>query len=383
MDWIRAWNTFQAYCDLLLRRTRPRAYPLELSLGTSSYCNLRCIMCPREGHEGNRMPFDQPVSADYFHGLAPYLRRANEVSLYGLGEPFIDKEYFRKVEFVHSFGTEVILSTNGILMDEKRRREIIRTNLRGLGISLDAVTEKTYSIIRPPGGFSRIVENLKALVAMRNERHGNRPLIALSFAMMRQNLHEVAAFPELVKSIGADEAIFHTSLYMSHAMKERIEPDAELQRKAVAETIENARKLNVKLTYWNLDPMTYLRSLEYTGADSVPQQAGRSYYCRHVWRNAMLQGEGELFPCCYMTNHRVGTLEEGDLRVLRRKPFMAELRELHFEGRIPGPCRNCPQLVPYRRKQLLREAWSEIRSAWKHSWNGGMENKTGEEHVGE
>jgi len=329
------------------------------------------------------MPFNQPVRTDYFRRLAPYLRRANEVSLYGLGEPFLDRDYFKKVEFIRSFGTEVILSTNGVLMDEERRRDILRTGLRGLGISLDAVTEETYSIIRPPGGFNRIVENLKALVALRNERHSQRPLIALSFAMMRQNLHEVPAFPELVKSIGADEAIIHTSLYMSHAMKERIEPDTELQRKAVVKTIENARKLNVKVTYWNLDPMTYLRSLEYTGAESVPQQAGASYYCHHLWRNAMLQGEGELFPCCYMTNHRVGGLAEGDLRVLRRKPFMAELRQLHFEGRIPGPCRNCPQLIPYNRGQLVREAWSEIRSTWKHPRSRETDNQRGETPVGD
>ncbi|MFH1737409.1 MAG: radical SAM protein, partial [bacterium] len=308
MDLVRAWNTLQAYCDILLRRLHPHAAPLELSLGSSSFCNLRCIMCPREEHEGNRMPFDRIVDLDYFHGLSRYLRRANEVSLYGLGEPFIDKEYFKKVEFIHSFGTEVTLSTNGILLDESRRRDIMESRLGGLGISLDAVTAETYARVRPPGGFDTVVENLKALVALRNESGSDRPLIALSFAMMRQNLDEVPAFPELVKSIGADEAIIHTSLYMSHKMKDRIEPDAEIQRQRVAETLDNAKRLGVKITYWDLDPMTYLRSLDYASTKSETEPTGQSYYCRYMWRNAMLQGRGEFFPCCYMTNHRVGTL---------------------------------------------------------------------------
>ena len=80
-------NIIQAYLDLLLKRKRPKAYPLELSVGTTSYCNLNCIQCPRAENEGNLMPKDVRLSMEYYQGLEPYLKRANEVSLYGLGEP--------------------------------------------------------------------------------------------------------------------------------------------------------------------------------------------------------------------------------------------------------------------------------------------------------
>jgi MoaA/NifB/PqqE/SkfB family radical SAM enzyme len=316
------------------------------------------------------MPFDQPVKLDYFRGLTRYLRRAKEVSLYGLGEPLIDNDYFEKVDFVRLLGAEVTLSTNGILLDEESRQRVIESGIRGLGISLDAVTAETYAVVRPPGGFDRAVENLKALVRLRNESGTGRPLIALSFAMMRQNLDEVPAFPELVKSIGADEAIIHSSIYMSQAMKARIEPDADTLRERVNEALENARRLGVKIVHWDLDPMTYLRSLEYPTAGVQAKRTGISRYCRYMWRNAMLQGMGEFFPCCYMTNHRVGTLADGDLRELRRRPFMAELRRLHFQGALPGPCVNCPQLVRYDRRQLMREGLQEIRAALRKSGDG-------------
>jgi MoaA/NifB/PqqE/SkfB family radical SAM enzyme len=370
MDSVRAWNTFQAYLDLLLRRSHPRAYPLELSLGTSAFCNLRCIMCPRVDHEGNRMPFDQPVSLEYFRGLKPYLRRAKEVSLYGLGEPFIDNQYFDEVALIRSLGAEVTLSTNGVLLDEKRRRQVMESGIRGLGISLDATTPETYAVVRPPGGFDTVVENLRALSRLRQERGTSRPLIVVSFAMMRQNLDDVPAFPQLVKSVGADEAVIHTSIYMSPAMKTRIEPDADRLRERVQETLANAKRLGVKIFHWNLDPMSYLRSLEYVSGGRKEDATGNSYYCQYMWRNAMLQGKGEFFPCCYMTNHRVGTLAEGDLRVLRGRPFMAELRRLHFEGTLPAPCVRCPQLFPYDRRRLAREGYREIRAALRHSIDG-------------
>ena len=321
------------------------------------------------------MPFDQPVSLDYFRGLAPYLRRANEVSLYGLGEPFIDNQYFDKVDLIRSFGAEVTLSTNGILLDDKRRQHIIESDICGLGISIDAATAETYAVVRPPGGFDTVVANLKALVHLRKDRGRSRPLIALSFATMRQNLDEVPEFPELVKSIGADEAIIHSSLYMSRAMKARIEPDADTLRERVTEALDNARRLGVKIVHWDLDPMTYLRSLEYVSAGIEGKEPGRSYYCRYMWRNAMLQGKGEFFPCCYMTNHRVGTLAEGDLRALRSRPFMAKLRLLHFVGTLPAPCAKCPQLVPYNRWQLLREGIREIRVVLRRSEDGLRERR--------
>ena len=116
--------------------------------------------------------------------------------------------------------------------------------------------------------------------------------------------------------------------------------------------------------------MSYLRSLEYVSGGTTRDATGNSYYCQYMWRNAMLQGKGEFFPCCYMTNHRVGTLAEGDLRVLRGRPFMAELRRLHFEGTLPAPCAKCPQLIPYDRWRLVRDAFREIRAAWRHSIDG-------------
>ncbi|MFH1743957.1 MAG: SPASM domain-containing protein, partial [bacterium] len=81
----------------------------------------------------------------------------------------------------------------------------------------------------------------------------------------------------------------------------------------------------------------------------------------------MLQGKGEFFPCCYMTNHRVGTLDEGSLRDLRQRPFMTELRQSHFRGTLPGPCAKCPQLVPYNRRQLLKEGLAEVRTALRRA----------------
>ena len=197
-------NLIQAYLDLLFLRDKPKAYPVELSLGTTSFCNLKCVQCPREGHDGNLTPYNEHLSMDYYRTMIPYLERARQVYLYGLGEPMIDRKYFEKVRLVTSFGAEVALSSNGTLLDEKRCRETLDSGIQAIGISLDASTPETFSVVRPPGGFEQIVENLKRLVRMRNERGSNRPRILISFGIMQQNLQDVVRFSDLGREIGVD-----------------------------------------------------------------------------------------------------------------------------------------------------------------------------------
>ncbi len=369
MKWLKLYNVFQAYLDLILLRKKPRAYPIELSLGTSSFCNLKCIQCPREGHDGNRTPFDERLDPAYFQSLEPFLKRAVDVSLYGLGEPMIDKHYFETVRYVTSHGGRVSLSSNGTLLDETRCRETIESGIKSIGISLDAATTETFDIVRPPGGFEKIVENIERLTRMKNKMFSPRPHLMLSFGVMPHNLNDLPNFPALAAKVGAQEIIAHPVIYMSEAKKRELELNRETLFAAVEEARQRAKDFNIPFTFWDLDPMSYLKSLEYVRSQKEAEPAHLhlskkkpSHFCFFLWRNAMIQGRGELFPCCYMTNVKVGELDGGTLDRLRDGEFVAALRRQIYDGNPPAPCMSCPQLHPYSRKILIKSALQEIRN---------------------
>jgi len=372
MKRYKVWNLIKAYLDLLLRREKPHADPVELSVGTTSFCNLRCIQCPREGHDGNLMPYDEHLDMEYYQSLEPYLKRAKEVSLYGLGEPMIDKRYFDKVRYVTSFGADVSLSSNGTLMDERRCREVIESGIKSIGISLDAAREATFAVVRPPGGLPAIVENIKRLSRMKKERGTTRPLIRLSFGIMPQNVDDLPLFPGLAAEAGGEEIIVHSVIFMSDAKRKELTADPQTVRRAVAAARGRARELGIAFCEWDLDPLTYLKSLRYvrgeddasstSPAASSALKSRQGYFCFFLWRNAMIQGRGELFPCCYMTNKRLGKLENGNLLELRGHPFLADLRRRLFEGDPPEPCAGCPQLYPYDRQNILKSGLQEIKN---------------------
>ncbi|MGC9330226.1 MAG: radical SAM protein, partial [Candidatus Hinthialibacter sp.] len=224
-------NLIHAYVDILLARDVPQAYPVELSVGTTSFCNLKCIQCPREGHDGNLVPYDEHLDMDYYVKLAPLLERAKEVSLYGLGEPMIDKNYFDKVRYIASFGAEVSLSTNGVLMDERRCRELIESGVKSVGISLDAAREETFAKVRPPGELGKVVENIKRLTRMKKEMGLRRPMLLLSCGIMPHNVDELPEFCDLAAGAGCEQIIMHPVIYMSYdKMQELYTPPDKLRR---------------------------------------------------------------------------------------------------------------------------------------------------------
>ncbi|MDX9752324.1 MAG: radical SAM protein [bacterium] len=364
-------NIIQAYLDLLLKRKRPKAYPLELSVGTTSYCNLNCIQCPRAENEGNLMPKDVRLSMEYYQGLEPYLKRANEVSLYGLGEPLIDKDYFEKVRYVTSFGANVSLSTNGTLMDEAKCRKLIESGIRAIGISLDASTPEVFAVVRPPGGFEKIIENIKTLARLKAELGAERPVLLLSFGIMRQNLHDLAAFPALAKAVGASELVVHPVTYQSPHQKETLAVDWQDLLCEVESARCQAEELGLRFYFWDIDPDCYLKALAHAKTwqekrpDPPTDPPQKPAYCAFLWRNAMIQGKGEVFPCCYITNLRLGRLPDEELFVLRAHPFLQDLKRRLMEGHPPEVCAQCPQLVSYQRKKILRQGWTELKQLWK------------------
>lgn len=366
---VKLFNLIHAYLDILLARDKPRAYPVELSVGTTSYCNLKCIQCPREGHDGNRIPYDDHLDMEYYRGLEPLLQRAKDVTLYGLGEPMIDKQYFDKVRYVTSFGAAVSLSTNGTLMDERRCREMIESGIKVVGISLDAAREETFAQVRPPGGLSRIVDHIKMLTRLKKEMNSPFPVLRLSFGIMPQNIGELREFPDLAAEVGGEELVVHPVIYMSRSKMEELYLSPDALREPVEKARRRAEELGLKLYFWNLDAMTFLKSLEYVqrqereSADLHPrarEHRQRPHYCLFLWRNAMIQGHGELFPCCYITNVHLGQLDRNDLLAWRDHPFLTAMRRQLFDGDIPEPCVHCPQLFPFDRARLLKSGLIEI-----------------------
>ena len=125
-------------------------------------CNLRCPHCASDSGEARA----EEMSLDQALRVVEDLRKlgCRELALLG-GEPFLRPDWYQIASAVKSAGIELQLITNGLLVTEKLRRQILSLNPETFNVSVDGATPETYRMIRGVDGFDTCMRLLKDAVA--------------------------------------------------------------------------------------------------------------------------------------------------------------------------------------------------------------------------
>lgn len=134
--------------DFSRRLRHPEAIFAQLTTG----CNARCTSCPHPftygavgGHKSGNM------SSETWGVLIDQIATAgfrNQVGLYLHHEPLLVNDLFDRIRDVNErTDAYVVLSTNGALLDEKRRRALIEARPRTVHINISSADDKQYADI--------------------------------------------------------------------------------------------------------------------------------------------------------------------------------------------------------------------------------------------
>jgi radical SAM protein with 4Fe4S-binding SPASM domain len=175
----------------------PRRVILELT----NKCNLRCIMCAQ-----NFVAFDNTsLPLSLIRKLEIFLKRADEVTLFGYGEPLLNNEFRQILAFLAQYQSlRTYLLTNGVLLP-KFVDGIIDNRLTYLSISIDAAVPETFQAIRRGGKMVNIVEALKRIKDLKKERNTQAPYLRFVFVAMKQNIQELPALVKLAHELDVSE----------------------------------------------------------------------------------------------------------------------------------------------------------------------------------
>src|SRR5882724_1283608 len=113
---MRAWNRAKLLWSYLTGRANLTALPVEYIVETTAKCNLYCPMCPRETHKQPKADMADEIFERLVDGAA---KTGEHMMLIGLGEPFMDRKIFDRIEYCEQHGVSTLLSTNGTFLDEK------------------------------------------------------------------------------------------------------------------------------------------------------------------------------------------------------------------------------------------------------------------------
>ncbi|MCK4732849.1 MAG: radical SAM protein [Methanophagales archaeon] len=112
--------------------------PEFAQIEVTSRCNLHCIMCIRRKiglHDGD-------LTFDGFKRIISKLPTLKRVLLQGQGEPFLNKELLKMINFAAKRNIAVSTCTNATLLNAKIAELLCFSGLSKLAISLDSHNKK-------------------------------------------------------------------------------------------------------------------------------------------------------------------------------------------------------------------------------------------------
>jgi pyruvate-formate lyase-activating enzyme len=185
-------------------------FPSQINVDLTEYCNLACTHCPyvstmkpkgktrsHLSEKLHRKMVDEIVS----HGLdhCRFIRYTGE------GEPLMHPNLVELLaDASERTKLPINLTTNGLLLTEKRIRELLDAGVGTFDVSLDAVHAATYAAIRIGGDLAEVRENTQRLIRLAHDR--NRQVI-VSFVRQPENDGEADQFKAFWEAEGADVVV--------------------------------------------------------------------------------------------------------------------------------------------------------------------------------
>ena len=299
---MRSWNRAKLLFSYLARRSRMSALPVEYIVETTAKCNLYCPMCPRETHKQPKAD----MTDDVFERLVREAgSTAEHMMLIGLGEPFMDRQIFPRIEFCHRHSISTLLSTNGTFLDEATAARVLDSPLEQITLSFDGAKKETFEFYRKGAKFEKVRDNFVRFARMKRERRA-RLQVVVQMVKMEGNAAEVDDFVRFWSALpGVDQV--------------RIKEDeTNLMR-----------------------------------PDAGHAAAEWSHPCHYLWRGPMyVKQNGDVYPCCqsYMLDGApVGNIGGQPLVAIWNSEEMQRMRSLHAAGRggEVDVCSRCCTTIPH------------------------------------
>jgi MoaA/NifB/PqqE/SkfB family radical SAM enzyme len=181
-------------------------------------CNLRCQHC----YSASGPELGGGLAIEALERLLPQLAAEgfNAISVSG-GEPLMYAPLPRLLKAAAEQGMVTALTTNGLLLTERRLGEIA-PHLRVLAVSIDGVPESHNRLRALPTAFAKMSEKLAIL------RKTGMPF-AIIFTLTRQNLPELAWVADFAVEQGAAQLQVHPLESVGRATDYQLVPPDDLE----------------------------------------------------------------------------------------------------------------------------------------------------------
>jgi len=183
--------------DLLLHPIRPDLQKLYLEPTTA--CNLECRTCLRNVWDDPIRHMRWETFEKVLESL-PALPQLKRVVFTSFGEPLTHPKLLDMIAAVRRFDLQITLGTNGLLLDQRMARELVRLGVDRVVISIDGGKPETYRGVRG-ALLSQVIDNMRTLTETKRQLDSIFPFIGVEFVAMRSNIAELDDLTRLAANL--------------------------------------------------------------------------------------------------------------------------------------------------------------------------------------
>lgn len=313
-------------------------WPRHLIIEITSFCNLKCRMCPKTHHLVNTKE-NQVMAPEVFERLIPLFPHIESLDLTGVwGEALMHPElYLDMLKTIKAHGSDVYTTSNGTLLTDNLARQLVELDLNKLMVSIDAATPETYARIRPPGKLSAVTDGLRSLKAWKERLNRAQPRVEMAFVGMKSNIEEFPDVVRLAPELGAAQVTLQAMGEYPGLENESVAAHHKaLGRAKYEEGRRIGGELGVHVTLLPEDQFEEDRQERNVLRDA------RRYrkQCYDLWNRALIAANGDVLPCC-ASPVPMGSLLRSSFADIWRGDAYNALRGQFLSGSLPEMCRLC------------------------------------------
>lgn len=238
-------------------------FPRLICIEPTNRCNLRCPFCLRQTMR--REIGD--LHSDDFQRIINQIPTLKKISLFFMGEPFLNPDIFEMITYAENKGIEVSVATNSSLL-YLHTEQILESGLSYLQLSLDGMCQETLEKYRVNSDFNNTIKGIKLLCQKKLQQKNPKPFIRVRTLIFSHNEHEIPELLKLMKEIHVNEVCL-------------VSPILDVKSESLPTSSDE----------WLSTKTDHQRYAEDGSLKDELQ------YCTWIW-TPLITWEGDVIPCC-------------------------------------------------------------------------------------
>ena len=307
---------FSYYLSKRIKKPLLSGSPISISFEPTTSCNLRCPECP----SGLRS-FTRPTGMleektfknliDEIHSTLLYL------IFYFQGEPYLNPKFLDLVKYSSNKNIYTATSTNAHYLNDEMAEKTVLSGLDRLIISIDGITQESYSSYRIGGKLEKVIEGTKNIIKWKKKLKSSTPHIIFQFLVVKPNEHQIEEVYKLAHHLGVDKVKLKTAQIYDYENGSPLIPTIDKYSRY---------KKNINGKYY------------------IKNKLGNS--CWKMWHSCVITWDGMVVPCCFDKDaiFKLGKLKDHSFKEIWSSSSYKTFRTKLLKSRNSiKMCKNCTE----------------------------------------